>query len=316
MTLRRVFKKTYSGESSKQSSSGDEAPSKAQSTRAIPVRVLTHNIRYATRAPFKGEEKWPIRCPRLCGELVFHSVVPTTFICLQEVLHQQLLDVKDHLNQDEAWEYIGVGRDDGKQAGEYSPILYRPSEWKLNGWSTVWLSETPSKPSFGWDAGCIRLVTIGNFTHFHTGQGVIIASTHFDDRGVISRKESAKMLPGILETEAKVSQASATILAGDFNSPPSDEAYQIVTGPESTLTDVWDLIPEERQYGNQLTFTGFSDESEPSRIDFIFSRKSDLTNNGGILKVKNYAVLSNRFDDGVYSSDHRACVADFDLLPQ
>lgn len=314
MTLKHVLREPESGENVNQSPSGDEAPSKAQSAKGTRVRILTHNIRYATEAPFKGEESWPIRCPRLCGELVFNSIVPTTFICLQEVLHQQLLDIQDHLNQDEGWDYIGVGRDDGKEAGEYSPIFYRPSVWRLKGWNTVWLSETPTVPSKGWDAGSIRIATIGHFIHYQTGQRVIIASTHFDDRGVKSRKESAKMLPGILEMEAKLSQASATILAGDFNSPPSDEAYQIVTGPDSKLTDVWNIIPEEKQYGNQLTFTGFSDDSDPSRIDFIFTRKADLTDNGEGLKVDNYAVLSNRFDDGVYSSDHRACVADFHLL--
>lgn len=313
MTRKQVLRKAGSGENVSLPQSGDEALSKAQFGESIRMRILTHNIRYATPAPFKGEEIWPIRCPRLCGELVFNSVVPTTFICLQEVLHQQLLDIQHHLNIGEEWKYIGVGRDDGKQAGEYSPIFYRPSVWKLKSWNTVWLSETPTVPSKGWDASSVRIATIGHFTHYQTGKKVVIASTHFDDRGVKSRKESAKMLPNILESEAESSKASATILAGDLNSPPSDEAYQIVTGPSSKLTDVWNLIPEEKQYGNQLTFTGFSDESDPSRIDFIFTRKQDLE---GDVKFDNYAVLSNRFDDGVYSSDHRACIADFHILSQ
>lgn len=119
--------------------------------RATWMRVLTHNIRYATSSPFKGEERWPIRCPRLCAELQFHSATPNTIICLQEVLHSQLLDIKASLNEGtkygEDWAYIGVGRDDGRQAGEYSPIFYRPSEWNLEKWETIWLSETPAMPS-------------------------------------------------------------------------------------------------------------------------------------------------------------------------
>jgi hypothetical protein len=44
------------------------------------------------------------------------------------------------------WAYIGVGRDDGKEKGEYSPIIYRSRVWRVESWRTVWLSETPDRP--------------------------------------------------------------------------------------------------------------------------------------------------------------------------
>lgn len=318
MTLKRISKQVDSMKNLGQSHSGDAVPSKAQSADSIRVRILTHNIRYATEAPFKGEERWPIRCPRLCGELVFNSLLPATFICLQEVLHEQLLNIRDNLNESatysEEWAYIGVGREDGREAGEYSPIFYRPSVWKVNSWNTVWLSETPSVPSKGWDASSIRIATIGQFIHHDSGQNVIVTSTHFDNDGAVSRKNSAKMLLKILEQEAEMSLAQATILAGDFNSSPNDEAYQIITGTGSNMVDVCNIVPREKHYGNENTFTGFSDDSisDQNRIDFIFARKYDI---GDRLEFKTYAVLANRFDDGVYSSDHRACVADFFTSP-
>jgi hypothetical protein len=95
-----------------------------EDSRPLSIRVITHNIRYATQNPFKGEELWPIRCPLLCSELVFNSNNPATFICLQEVLHSQLVDILHSLNKSattkspDSWSYIGVGRDDGKMAGE------------------------------------------------------------------------------------------------------------------------------------------------------------------------------------------------------
>ena len=73
------------------------------------------------------------------------------------------------------------------------------------------------------------------------------------------------------------------------------------------MVDVNSMVPKEKRYGNEVTFTGFCHESPPKRIDFIFSRKKDN------LLYGTYAVLPNRFDDGVYSSDHRACVADVQL---
>jgi len=101
--------------------SADEAPHEALAS-PTNIRVLTHNIRYATESPFKGEERWPVRCPRLCSQLLFNSVPEATFICLQEVLHHQLVDILKALNQSVdvggEWKYVGVGREDGNQAGE------------------------------------------------------------------------------------------------------------------------------------------------------------------------------------------------------
>jgi hypothetical protein len=71
-----------------------------------------------------------------------------SFICMQEVLHNQLIDIQTGLGSE--WSYIGVGRDDGKEAGEYSPIFYRKGIWEVEKWRTVWLSETPDVPGKGW----------------------------------------------------------------------------------------------------------------------------------------------------------------------
>ena len=274
------------------------------------MRIITHNIRYATRSPFQGEERWPIRCPRLCAQLAFNSILPETFICLQEVLYQQVIDVLTSLNDEASskqpeWAYIGVGRDDGAQGGEYSPIFYRPSIWKLNHFETVWLSPTPDVPSFGWDAGCIRLVTIGHFTHQKTDQKVIILSTHFDNAGAVSRRESAKLILTKIQSMTATFDVAAIFLAGDFNSPPNDDAYKTMTSADSIMEDVGLQLPAQKRYGNEMTFTSFGFvDNTPSRIDFIFARKNDK------LSYQAYGVLTNRFDDGVYLSDHRACVAD------
>jgi hypothetical protein len=96
------------------------APLASAEETSIYVRVVTFNIRYATASPFRGEELWTKRCPRLCAQLAYTSLHPaSTFLCLQEVLHKQLLDILaalQDLNGD--WTYVGVGREDGKQVGE------------------------------------------------------------------------------------------------------------------------------------------------------------------------------------------------------
>jgi endonuclease/exonuclease/phosphatase family metal-dependent hydrolase len=292
--------------------SDNEASAKAQSTEnTLQMRIITHNIRYATEAPFKGEERWPIRCPRLCSQLIFNSMSnPATFVCLQEVLHSQLLDILDSLNESAdfngRWDYIGVGRDDGKRAGEYAPIFYRPSIWELKKFDTVWLSETPRTPSKGWDAASTRIVTVGQFVHRNTKQRVMIMSTHLDDQGVKSRQESVKIILKVIQFETELDAHDVILVAGDFNSPTDGDAYQLMTSPSYPyMEDVGLKVPKERRYGNKMTFSSFGYvDASPSRIDFIFARKGDRLNYG------TYGVLANQFDDGVYLSDHRACVAD------
>ncbi|KAI9055632.1 hypothetical protein LZ554_000576 [Drepanopeziza brunnea f. sp. 'monogermtubi'] len=281
----------------------------SSSKSAIDIRILTHNIRYATESPFRGEELWKVRCPRLCSELVFNSAEPSTFICLQEVLHSQLLDVHSALNgsktSDGEWAYIGIGRDDGKEAGEYSPIFYRPSIWQLKSWETKWLSPTPNVPSKGWDAGNPRIVTIGLFIHVESGRKVSVLCTHLDNEGSRSRRESVKIILEAIGSLTMCEDPSTILLAGDFNSPPDDDAYQIMTSPDSSMEDICLQMPESKRYGDEMTFTSFGYvDNDPVRIDFIFSRKGDR------VTYRSYAVLANRFDDGVYLSDHRACVAD------
>jgi len=211
--------------------------------QTLPLRILTHNIRYDTRNPVTGEKPWSIRCPRLCAELVYNSMNPAgSFICLQEVLYNQLEDIHKALNEAAtlcpSWSYIGVGRDDGKRAGEYSPIFYRPATWKLEDSKTIWLSETPDRPSRGWDAACNRLVTIGIFRHYETQEKVVVMSTHFDHQGVKSRANSAKLILELVEKYQALEDASKrlpVLLAGDFNSSPDDDAYKIMTAPGSHL---------------------------------------------------------------------------------
>ncbi|KAJ4320563.1 hypothetical protein N0V94_003321 [Neodidymelliopsis sp. IMI 364377] len=283
----------------------------------IPIRILTHNIRYATDSPFKGEKPWPDRKSLLINELRYNTIHnPEAFICLQEVLHEQLLDILSGLNnhssaststpKKDEWAYIGVGRDDGSQAGEYSPIFYRPSIWSLIFWKTFWLSPTPEKPGKGWDAASVRIVTVGTFRHVASKKDVVVLCTHFDDQGEVSRRESAKMIEGIVADATAAGDGERpppVFLAGDLNSEMDGEAYQILNGEGSLLQDARGLA--KGRYGHEQTFTGFG-ENEVSIIDFVFMGKKDWD-------VDGFSVLSNLFDDGVFSSDHRAVVVDAEL---
>jgi endonuclease/exonuclease/phosphatase family metal-dependent hydrolase len=300
------------------------------SAAQIPVRILTHNIRYATGSPFRGEKPWADRKQLMLNELYFNTLHnPESFICLQEVLHNQLVDILGGLNSLPAgeWDYIGVGRNDGKEAGEYSPIIYRPAVWKVETWKTVWLSETPDRPSKGWDAASIRIVTVGIFQHRGSKRRVLAMNTHLDEQGETSRREAAKL---ILETVADMTADDPdlpVIFTGDLNSEGDDGAYSTLAAESSPLRDVKGLAPVK--YGDDYTFTGFQG-NDLKHLDYVFvGGRGEAREKAW--EVRAYAVLENKFDDGDYnryviairqrritlkdlclptSSDHRAVVGD------
>lgn len=315
----------------------------ATALATLRLRLITHNVRFATDNPSPGERPWSERCPRLCAQLAFNTTGrDASIICLQEVLRPQLRDVVDHLNghnsslcNNEDWTYVGVGRDDGQEAGEHSPILYRDSAWVLEQQRTYWLSETPDTPSRGWDADLPRIATVGRLRHRWSGRSVVVISTHLDHVGRVARRESAKLLLRVAAEWAEgggggpvrdwdadgMSAAAAddaassfpVFLGGDFNSEPDGGAYQEMTSPGSGMADVSTLLREEEWYGNHdVTYTSFGEPNEtPAKIDFLFVR---VPGPSAAVKVLTFGVLANRFDDdGVYLSDHRAVVADLDI---
>lgn len=133
-------------------------------------------------------------------------------------------------------------------------------------------------------------------------------STHLDDQGAKSRAESAKL---ILKLVQQRFSDLPVFLGGDFNSPPTDGAYKIMTSPISVMLDAGVVLPKAKRYGHEMTFTSFGQPGQepPSKIDFVFLKKAcNVT-------VKSYGVLENKFDDEIYSSDHRAVIVDIEILP-
>ncbi|KAK3380835.1 endonuclease/Exonuclease/phosphatase [Podospora didyma] len=285
----------------------------------IKLRLLTYNIRYATTSPDTGEQLWSVRRPLMASQLNFETTNrPESLICMQEALRQQVTNIQTDLG--DSWQRIGVGREDGAQKGEYSPIFYQPGTWQLTQNRTYWLSPTPDViGSKGWDAALPRIVTVARLTHKATGTPLVYMCTHFDHVGQVARENSASLLIKIANDWSKTNDTATpnktvpVFLAGDLNIQPNNKAYSTLIAPasEGRMKDIKDLVPVAKWYGNNKTFTGFtSSKTDDTRIDYIFAR--DPVKAG--FKFLSYGVLTNSFDDGVYISDHRPVVVDA-LLP-
>lgn len=115
---------------------------------------------------------------------------------VQEAFRPQL-DVMAKLLLD--YEWFGVCRTDGtitpNSDNEFSAIFYKKDRFeKLDG-ATFWLSETPDAAGKkSWGADLPRIVTWIKFKDKQSGKTFFHFNTHFDHKGEVARRKSAKLI--------------------------------------------------------------------------------------------------------------------------
>lgn len=245
--------------------------------------VMTYNIRLNVKSD--GENWWENRKDKVAALMNYYEA---DFIGAQEVQQEQLEYL---LNTLPHYSSVGVGRDDGKTAGEYSCILYNNKKYKPVQQSTFWLSQTPDKVSMGWNAVCNRVCTYGLFEHIKTKKKLWVINTHFDHVGDTARIESAKLIiERIKELTAK--QNYPVVFTGDLNAQPTDEPVQYISKHLNNTRMISAMAP----YGPAATWNAFKFGEVPKGwIDHVFVSKS--------ISVQKYAVLTDSYDKK-YPSDH------------
>ena len=235
--------------------------------------VGSYNIRYQNADDNAAGNAWEKRCPEVCAQLNFEH--PDIFGA-QEVLHPQLRDMIRLLD---GYDYIGVGREDGKKAGEYAPIFYDRQKLRLLKQGHFWLSENPRKPGLGWDAACTRICTWGLFRDQDTRLEFYFFNLHMDHVGVVARRESARLVLDRIRKMASASQP--VILTGDFNVDQHDEIYTLFT-QSGLLSDSYEQA-RLRQAPNG-TFNAYDMyRKTESRIDHVFVSPHFSVDRYGIL---------------------------------
>lgn len=223
--------------------------------------VGTYNIRYKNDGDSLKGEVWSKRCQVMCDQLNFMS--PDIFGA-QEVLHVQLIDLLKGLD---GYDYIGVGRDDGGQAGEYAAIFYKKDRLRLLDHGDFWISETPDRPGLGWDAACVRICTWGRFSRQTStdDEAFYFFNLHMDHVGVVARREGARL---VVRKIREIAQGAPVIVTGDFNVDQTDEIYSIFTH-SGLLVDSYEAA--RLRFAENGTFNSFdSSIYTQSRIDHVF----------------------------------------------
>ncbi len=200
----------------------------------------------------------------------------------------QWLWLKDKLKS-AGYDGYGLNRQTGKEsgAGECPGILWNKNVIEKIEVGTFWLSETPDKPSKGWDANYYRTATWGLFKHIATDQIFFMVNTHLDHESVTAQTEGMKLISNkLLEYEWDY----PLYLIGDFNVVSTDKA----------LDGVREFMRNARAYATvkdyNPTVNGFGASSSRKQIDHIYY--SDY------LKAVEYYTIMDAYEGVTYVSDH------------
>ncbi|QJB34789.1 endonuclease/exonuclease/phosphatase family protein [Chitinophaga oryzae] len=249
----------------------------AETVTAQRINVATYNMRNDNNKEdsLRGDG-WGQRFPVIASLIRFHDF---DIFGTQECLYHQLVNVKDSLP---GYDFIGIGRDDGKRAGEHAAIFYKTGRFQLLGHGDFWLSAVTDRPNKGWDAVLPRICSWGQFKDKKTGFVFYFFNLHMDHVGVVARAESAKL---VLAKVKEIAGNKPALLTGDFNVDQHSESYGVIHN-SGVMKDAYEVTAV--RYALNGTFNSFkSDSKTDSRIDHIFLTKQ--------FKVSRYGILTDTY---------------------
>lgn len=249
-------------------------------------RIMTFNLLCGGRK----HRKWQKRVPLVCK--LIREIAPDSF-GVQEAHYGWMKKLSKNLLE---YDYVGVGREDGKKKGEFSAVFYKKDKFRASDSGNFWLSETPDKPGKGWDAACIRIASYVKLTDKSNGRQYVHFNTHLDHVGVEARSNGVKM---IKEKAASFGDIPV-VCTGDFNVFQDSDCYNVMV--DGNMADARKLAPDTDEC---FTYHDFDPNRRHETIDFIFVDKETVKP----LKFKVAAKMIN----GMYYSDHYAVWCDIEL---
>ncbi|RYG40267.1 endonuclease/exonuclease/phosphatase family protein [bacterium] len=254
------------------------------------LSVMSFNIRYGTASD--GENRWEVRKPRTLSYL---AKARPAVIGLQEVLDFQLDDIREALP---GYETVGIGRNDGKEAGEFSAIAYDANRLRVLRSDTFWLSDTPEVvASTGWGNAITRICTWAYFKDTQTGKFFYFFNVHLDHESQPAREKGVSL---ILKRIAARITPDPVILTGDFNAGEENAAVTLVKA--GSLLDSFRVKhPDVKDVG---TFSGWAPKLGPDKIDYIFVQPG--------VQVVDAEIVRDKVD-GFWVSDHTPVTATLTL---
>ena len=263
---------------------------------AQELNVGSYNIRNGSplrpgrERPKKGDYSkfngWDDRKDQLCDMINLEAF---DVFGAQEVRKKQLDYMMERLPD---YEYIGVGRDDGAEKGEFCPIIYRKKDLKLLNSGTFWLSETPDEVSKGWDGACRRICTWGYFQRKCDKSRFYFLCTHLDHKGKVAKIEGAKLVVNWIKEHCKNENV---LVVGDYNVTQSSDTYKVFVD-SGILSDTYETA--KYRFAPTGTFNGFNPRRYTThRIDHIFVSNGIKTSRYGVLKYHYFRDMNTALEE-------------------
>ena len=251
-----------------------------QLSYAQEIKVMSYNIRLGSGED--GTNSWRFRAP-LTIEML-EDQAPDIF-GVQEALDYQVQFIKEYTKE---YDCVGVGREDGKKEGEHMSIFWNKNTIKLLKWGTFWLSETPNKPSMGWDAACYRTATWALMKDKRTGKKFYFVNTHLDHVGKEAQKNGLAL---IVDKIAEINpDGLPMVLTGDFNVKPNDPSLKDLDARMKCTRKV------AAKTDNHHTYNGWGKASKDSVIDYIYF--------SGFSACSEYQTITKKYSGRTFVSDH------------
>lgn len=224
-----------------------------------PLRVMSFNIRYGSADD--GDNSWPHRAEAVKQTIADYA---PHVLGLQEALRFQIDELREKFP---SYDEVGVGRDDGKQKGEYAAILVDRRRLEIVDQGTFWFSETPEVvASTSWGNEIPRIATWSRLTDRAADREFYVYNVHWDHVSQNSRERSARLL---LNRIAGV-DATAIIVTGDFNANEQNAAFRaLVTSDVAALQDTYRQL--HRDADSVGTFHGFRGGRRGGKIDAVLA---------------------------------------------
>ncbi len=241
------------------------------------LKVMSYNIRLGSAQD--GTNSWALRYS--ATEEMLKDQKPDVF-GVQEALDYQIRYIEDMCG----YESVGVGRENGKAEGEHMSIFWNKKTLKMLKWGTFWLSETPQKPSMGWDAACFRTATWALMKDKRTGEKFYFVNTHLDHKGAEAQKNGLNL---IMDKIAGINtEGLPMVLTGDFNMEPSNPNLAELDARMQSARKI------AAQTDSHATYNGWGKASKV--IDYIYV--------SGFSSCPEFRTVTDRYADRKFISDH------------
>ena len=248
-----------------------------QAQESEGLKVMSYNIRLGSAQD--GTNSWALRYTAT-GKML-EDQKPDVF-GVQEALEYQVRYIEEMCG----YESVGVGRENGKKEGEHMSIFWNKKAVSMLKWGTFWLSETPEKPSKGWDAECFRTATWALMKDKKTGKKFYFVNTHLDHKGTEAQKNGLKL---IVDRIAEINpDGLPMILTGDFNIEPKNPALKDLDARMQSARNIAEKTDDH------ATYNGWGKSS--TMIDYIYV--------SGFSSCPEYQTVTKRYEDRKFISDH------------